>query len=93
MPPSSRPTASSSSLMQLLKLKKQLMRRAIRIAKMLIRLKSRPPKLPSPKQRSTKRNKLLKTRLKRAIRRRQRRSRRLKLMPKRSRTRVERKRQ
>ena len=93
MPPSNRPIVSSSSLLQLLKPPKLLRIRPRMIAKRLIRQRRRPPKLPSPRLRSRKRSKPLKTRPKRATRRRQRRSRKPKLMPKRSRIRVEKKRQ
>ena len=88
MLPSNRPRASNSKLMRLLKPPKLLKRKPRRMAKKLIRPRRRLPMLPSPKLRSTKRSKPLKTRPKRAIRRRQRRSRKPKLTPKRSRTRA-----
>lgn len=91
MPPSSRPIASSSSLMPLLK-PPRLLRQRLRLnAKSVIRLRRRPPMLPSPKPRSMKRSKLPKTRPKRATRRHLRRSRRPRLMPRRSRRRAKRK--
>jgi len=83
--------ASSSSLMPLLKPPRLLRQRQRMMAKRLIRLRRRPPKLPSPKPRSMKRSKLPKTRPKRATRRHPRRSRRPKLMPRRSRRRAKRK--